>query len=84
LPGLDGNSALEFVVAGRLQRHQLIAQVGREGCKGGCDRADRALRKVGQHAIDAVEASAGHQANEQIGCHMRRVDGCAVHAVMVG
>ena len=61
-------AALQFVGAGRIQRQQLGAQLGAKrlmAVRTECDR--RALRrpKIDQHAIDAVERRARHQADVQ-------------------
>jgi hypothetical protein len=65
--------AFQFVVAFRLQRHQLGAQRGREGGKGGAQRANAAPGEVGEHAVHAVQAGAGHQTDVEGGSGHRRI-----------
>ena len=56
--------ARDFVGARRLQRHQVGAQRGAEREERSAEGADRAIiGELGQHAIDPVQAGAGHQAD---------------------
>ena len=60
-----------YLVAPRaLQRHQFAAQLGREGAIAGLQQMRPAILEFGQHAVDAVETGAGHQADEKLCAHV--------------
>jgi hypothetical protein len=58
---------LQFVVAGMIERREFRAQRRSEGlvCVGEQSRSTRC--KVGDYAVDPVEAGAGHQPDVTIG-----------------
>ena len=60
--------AVQFVVAGGVESQQLGAQGGRKGGAGVVADPHARAGEVGQHAVDAVERGARHQADVQIGC----------------
>ena len=57
--------AHDFIGAGSLQRHQAVTQLRAEGNEGGREGGDLIVAEIGQHAVDAVHAGAGHQTDEE-------------------
>ncbi len=62
--------APDFVAARALQRQQFGAQVGCEGAVAGLQQTRLAVGKFGQHAVYAIKAGAGHQADKQLRAHL--------------
>jgi hypothetical protein len=60
---------MDFVGAASLQRVQFIAQPGSEFDVGARPRAAGLDAEVRQNCVDAVDAGAGHQSDEELGAH---------------
>src|SRR5439155_22949108 len=60
-------SPMQLVGAAALECHQLGPQLRRERAIRGSERCKGGLREIGEHAVDAVEAGAGHEPDEVAG-----------------
>ncbi len=58
--------AVDFIIAGLLQRCERVAQLGGEGLEGRRQHRGPWPGEIDQHAVRAVHAGAGHDADEAV------------------